>query len=181
MTIVSGLKMGIHKSRGLFSVLPPLFLLVALMSGGCSSTPSPAAPAEVAAPVTVQATAVPAEIAAAGDTSVISAASLEDEYGIHVNLLAVTAAGGMVDLRLKIVDAAKAEKLLGDLANFPALRVGDGAVTLEAPEDSHQAVQNLRDGSLVVLLFPNSQSAVSPGTAVSVMFGDLQLAPMEAM
>ena len=42
-------------------------------------------------------------------TTVISQSALEQEYGLRVNLLALTAAGGMVDLRLKILDAEMKE------------------------------------------------------------------------
>lgn len=165
------LDVGVKYTRSVSGLL--VLALVIVIAGGCASAPS-TTPAEVPAA---------AAVSESGDGSPtsITAATLEDEYGIHVNLLAVTAAGGMVDLRLKIVDAVKATALLEQPANFPVLRVGDGAVTLQAPEDSRQAVLNLHDGSLVVLLYPNTNGAVTPGTAVTVVFGEMALEPIESM
>ncbi len=165
------LDVGVKYTRPVNGLL--VLALVIVIAGGCTPAPS-ATPAGVPAPATV------VEAASGGATS-ITATTLEEEYGIHINLLAVTAAGGMVDLRMKIVDAAKATEFFSTPANFPVLRVGDGAVTLEAPEDSRQAVLNLHDGSLVVLLYPNTQGAVTPGDAVTVVFGDLALEPIESM
>jgi hypothetical protein len=50
-------------------------------------------------------------------TTSISRATLEDKYGLQVRLVAVTAAGGFVDLRLKILDAEKAGSLLQKSSN----------------------------------------------------------------
>lgn len=165
------LEVGVKYAKQASTVLA--FAWVIVIAGGCI-------PAASTSPAVVPATATVAETESGGKTS-ISAATLEEKYGIHVNLLAVTAAGGMVDLRLKIIDAAKATALLEQPANFPVLSVGDGAVTLEAPEDSRQAVLNLRDGSLVVLLYPNTGGVVTPGTALTVVFGDLELEPIDSM
>jgi len=52
--------------------------------------------------------------------TMISQSALEEQYGLHVNLVAVTAAGGLVDLRLKILDGEKAKSLLGDPKHFPS-------------------------------------------------------------
>ncbi len=165
------LDVGVKYTRSASGLLV-LVLFVAL-AGGCASM-LPSTPMEVP-------TTAGASESGDGSATAITAETLEDEYGIHVNLLAVTAAGGMVDLRLKIVDAAKATALLEEPANFPVLRVGDGAVTLQAPEDSRQAVLNLHDGSLVVLLYPNTNGAVTPGTAVTVVFGEMALEPIDSM
>ena len=112
---------------------------------------------------------------------VISQSTLEDQYGLRVNLVAVTALGGMVDLRLKIIDGDKAKMLLEDQANFPALYVGDANITLNVPaEDKSQEIRFDDDGNLF-LLFPNSGNAVKPGTAVNVLFGNtVMLESMEA-
>jgi len=56
----------------------------------------------------------------------ISQSVLEEKYGLHVNLVAVTGAGGFVDLRLKMVDGDKAKLLLGDKKNFPTIFSVDG-------------------------------------------------------
>jgi hypothetical protein len=108
----------------------------------------------------------------------ISQAALEEKYGLRVNLLAVTAAGGMVDLRLKMLDGEKAKLLLGDKENFPALLVINKNITLNAPEDTKsQAIKFEKDSGLYIL-FPNSSNAVEPGSPASIVFGDLQVEPV---
>src|SRR5690349_9478437 len=61
-------------------------------------------------------------------TVVISQSVLEAKYGLRVNLLAVTGAGGFVDVRLKMVDAEKARLLLADAKHFPALFTKSGVM-----------------------------------------------------
>jgi hypothetical protein len=110
----------------------------------------------------------------------ISTSVLEQRYGLHVNLIAVTAAGGLVDVRFKVLDAAKAKALLDDPKNFPALKVADRDATLIASEDSRAQVPNLKDNGLIMILFPNAGSAAQSGSPVNVTFGDMQLEPIAA-
>jgi hypothetical protein len=95
-----------------------------------------------------------------------------------VNLIAVTAAGGMVDFRLKILDGEKAKGLLADKKNFPSLVIAEGNVILTASEDSQSQILQIEDGGNVFLLFPNSRNVVKPGGAVTVKFGDTVLEPV---
>jgi hypothetical protein len=109
-------------------------------------------------------------------TTAIPASQLENRYGLRVNLIAVTAAGGMVDLRLKVADAAKAVQLLGKQA--PTLQVDDTGTVLTVPEDSLPQDITSADGKTVFFLFPNTQGAVKPGSKVAVTFGDVRLEPI---
>ena len=98
---------------------------------------------------------------ATGD--LISAQTLAEQYGIRVNLIGITAAGGLVDLRLKILDAEKASLLLQDSSDVPTLVVGNGAAVLVAPEDSTgQLLNNLMDDGNVFLAFPNVRNVLKP-------------------
>jgi hypothetical protein len=112
-------------------------------------------------------------------TSPIQQAAFEQQYGLRVNLVAVTAAGGMVDLRLKIVDAEKAQALLGNRTNYPALLVGDDLVLHASQETINQEIKYENGGS-VYALFPNAGNIVKPGTPVTILFGDRQLEPIPA-
>lgn len=103
----------------------------------------------------------------------ISQSALEAKYGLRVNLIGVTAAGGLVDLRLKIVDGAKAKLLLQNKKNFPALSAG--GVILKASEETAAQEIKFDDGGNLFLMFPNSGNSVKPGSAVVVRFGDLAL------
>ena len=112
--------------------------------------------------------------------TVLSQRILEEKYGLRVNLLAVTAAGGMVDLRLKILDGEKARLLLQDKKNFPALLVGENNLLINVDDDTKaQEIKFDQNGGLF-LMFPNSGNAVKQGSPVKIVFGDFQLEPIVA-
>ncbi len=110
----------------------------------------------------------------------VSPSILEDKYGLRVNLVAVTAAGGLVDVRLKIVDGGKAQALLQDPNNLPALWVPDMDITLTLPDEARSQEINFEDNGNIFLMYPNTRNAVKPGTPLTVMFGDLALEPIIA-
>jgi len=113
-------------------------------------------------------------------TVVISQGILEEKYGVRVNLIAVTAAGGLVDVRLKFVDAEKAKSLLQDPKNFPTLWIAESSRTLNVPEDTKaQEIKFENDGNLF-LMFPNASDVVKPGTPVTITFGNIQVEPILA-
>jgi hypothetical protein len=115
----------------------------------------------------------------AGQT--VSAQTLADEYGIQVNLVAVTAAGGLVDLRMEILDAQKAKLLFQDSSDLPSLRVEGSKNVLTAPEESgKQLLNTLEDGNNAFLMFPNVGHVVKPSTPVTIVFGDVALEPIAA-
>jgi hypothetical protein len=110
--------------------------------------------------------------------TVISQSVLENKYGLRVNLIAVTAAGGMLDLRLKMLDGEKAKLLLQDKKNFPTLVAGENNITLSTDaETSSQEIKFENNGGLF-LLFPNNGNVVKPGSTVIIAFGDIQLEPV---
>lgn len=111
--------------------------------------------------------------------AVITAGNLQERYGIRVNLLGVTAAGGMLDLRLKMVDSQKAAQLLDEPANFPVL-VAQGGEVLHAATDSHMLRGILVDGGNLFLIFPNKGGAISAGSPVTIRFGELLVGPIVA-
>ena len=111
----------------------------------------------------------------------ITAETLTEEYGIQVDLIAVTAAGGLVDLRLKILDIEKARLLLQDSTDMPVLLVGDGNTMLSASQEgATQLIKSLTDDSPIFLIFPNQGNIVEPGTLVTVQIGDVRLEPLPA-
>ena len=110
-------------------------------------------------------------------TVVLSQSAFEEQYGLHVNLVAVTAAGGFVDVRLKIVDGDKAKLLLADKKNFPALFSVHG-VMLNAPADTvSQRIEFISGGNLFIM-YPNSGNAIQRGEAVTLIFGGTALEPI---
>ena len=109
----------------------------------------------------------------------IDRAVLQSRYGIRVDLIAVTAGGGLVDFRFTVLDPAKARPLLEDHARMPRLLPADGTVPLEVSHGAMHGVR-IRKDATSFLLFPNARRAIHSGTPVSVLFGDVRVEPIEA-
>ena len=110
-------------------------------------------------------------------TVTISQGVLEEKYGLRVNLVAVTAAGGLVDLRLKILDGEKAKLLLADKKNFPSLFLENGVI-LNAPADIKSQKIEFTSGGIIFIIYPNSGNAVTPGSPATILFGETALEPI---
>lgn len=107
----------------------------------------------------------------------ISAQTLEDEYGVEMMLVAVTAAGGLVDVRYKIIDPVKAAKLATEEDGImPMVYVENGDVMLMP--DAHMRTQKLTADRMYFTLIPNAQNIVKRGNSVIVVFGDVALEPI---
>jgi len=109
----------------------------------------------------------------------ITQSALEKDYGVRVQLVAVTAAGGLVDLRLQVTDAEKAQAFLSDSTNLPALRVGDDLILRTDDTAALQDVQ-IEKGKSLFYLYPNSGNTLKPGDPVNIIFGDLQVEAIQA-
>ena len=114
------------------------------------------------------------------DTSVrnpITESALEEQYGLRVNLIAITGGGGFVDVRFKIVDGEKAKAFLSDKKNFPALLVNDDIV-LNASEDAKSEEIRFNDDGNIFILYVNSANVVKRGSQLRILFGDTVLDPI---
>jgi hypothetical protein len=110
---------------------------------------------------------------------VVSASDLESEYGIKVNLVAVSAGGGMIDLRFTVTDKDKAIHLLHDATVMPELLVEPSGTVIHAPTGMRHKVTIL-DGGNYFILYPNPGGAIQAGTQVSVVIDRVRLAPLGA-
>ena len=108
---------------------------------------------------------------------IISVATLEEQYGLRVNLIAVTGAGSFVDVRIKIVDGEKAKLLLSDDANFPVV-LADNDIFLLAPVDTRSQPIIFDDDADMFILYPNASNTVKPGAQVRILFGEIALGPV---
>jgi len=109
----------------------------------------------------------------------ISQNVLEEKYGLRVNLIAVTGAGGFIDLRLKIVDGEKARLLLADANNFPVLFTEKGN-TLNAPDDTKSQKIEFISGGGLYIMYPNAGNAIQRGKPVTLMFGNTAVESINA-
>ena len=110
---------------------------------------------------------------------VVSAADLEAAYGIRVKLVAITAAGGLVDVRFTVTDKERAAHIFHDALAMPELFVETSGAILAAPRPMAHKL-TLLDGATYFLLFPNAGGVIQPGTTVSVVIDDIRLSPIAA-
>jgi hypothetical protein len=154
------------------------FLSIALLlvsTAGQLIQPVPAAQ-EPATPAPAERVLMPDKAEAA---SPVSQSVLAEKYGIQILHVAVTAGGGMVDLRIRILDPEKARQIFKDPHQMPTLVAGDSGLMLNAP---HHMVGNVRlqKDAAGFILYPNARSAVKAGTPVSAVFGDVRVEPVIA-
>ncbi len=126
------------------------------------------------------AAAAPDNFAArAASARVVSAADLEQAYGIKVSLIGVIAAGGLVNVRFTVVDKEKATHLLHDSAALPSLYIETrGAVLRSTQAKAHK--MTVVDGASYFILYPNSGGVIQAGTPVSIVIDEVRSDPITA-
>ena len=102
-------------------------------------------------------------------------ASIEATYGVRIESVAITAGGGMIQLRYQILDGDKAEALHGTDA-APAVISADGNVYADPGMAGHSHVGKTgASGASDTLLLADAGGAVHRGDVVTVRIGDLEL------
>jgi hypothetical protein len=161
---------GTYKTA-LLSALLPLF------AAGCATQDAQADTAKASASAPLVAATAPPH---AGKTAhqLPAPSEIEAQTGIQIAHVGLTAAGGLVDVRFKVLDSAKAKALLGNSAHAPVLIAGDNP-PLMAP---HHAMKGARfgKGQVFYILYPNARGAIQPGVEVTVAMGDVRLGPVKA-
>ncbi len=110
----------------------------------------------------------------------ISQQTLEEQYGTRITLVAVTAMGGLIDVRVKVLDAQKASQIMTDTTDVPRLIVEKTGTILHAGGDE-PVTRPLEDGMLYFFLYPNAGTVVADGSLVVVDFGEVQVEPIAAV
>jgi hypothetical protein len=108
-------------------------------------------------------------------TTAVSARGLAARYGIDVKLLAVTAAGGLIDLRYQVVDPDKANPVVHDPGLFPRLIVERTGVTIGIRSLPHHHKTELQLGGTYYFLLANANNAIRKGERVTLVMGDARL------
>lgn len=136
------------------------------------------APAEAAAPGAAAGSAASAEQRTAATT--ISVKTLEERYGIRLRLLAVTALGGMVDLRYMIMDHTKATALAQYLGQIELIDDESGTTLTMATGHGMHRNDRIEDGQLNFHFFANAGNAIKQGNPVTVVIGPVRLEAINA-
>jgi len=113
-------------------------------------------------------------------TEAVSSDVFATRSGIMVDLIAVTAAGGLVEFRYQVVDPDKAARLVHDETLRPILVVEDTGATLVMSSRPHKGMADLQLGGTYFFLFANANNAVREGNQVTIIIGDVRLEHLEA-
>ncbi len=108
-------------------------------------------------------------------TTPISREALMRRYGIRLNLVAVTASGGLVDLRFTVTDAKKAKRIFTTASVMPTVVAEDSGVVLEAHHAGHHAKVTPLTGASYFVLIGNAGGVVQRGVPVSVLFNTVRV------
>jgi hypothetical protein len=111
-----------------------------------------------------------ASLDAVCNTPVTTFEELEQKYGIQISLVAITAMDGIVDVRLKVVDPAKAHNLL---VNQAAILVDQKTLILAPHRHAHW---RLVANNPFIMFFPAQNNTVRRGSSVSLVFGRIRVA-----
>ncbi|HWQ14412.1 MAG TPA: hypothetical protein VNL77_16550 [Roseiflexaceae bacterium] len=94
--------------------------------------------------------------------------------GVRVMRVAVTAGGGMVDLRYQVIDPAKAA-VIHDLDRPPAVVDEATGQVISQPWMQHAHAGEIHAGVTYYMLLVNPKGVITPGSRVSVVIGDARL------
>lgn len=115
-----------------------------------------------------------------GGGHVVTRAELQSQYGIRLNLVGVTAAGGLVDLRFTITDVTKARKLFTDPSVMPAVVAEKTGTVLQAPHGGHHGHITPIGGASYFVLIGNAGGVVQRGVPVSVLINGVRVEHIRA-
>ena len=105
--------------------------------------------------------------------TVPSSPAVEQTWGVHVTAVNVTADGGLIDLRLVVLDATKAAALMADRQVAPRIVVEDsGRLTLFPAMTVHRRMQV---GRTYFLLYRNTGGVVRAGHELTIAVGRLRI------
>ena len=108
-------------------------------------------------------------------TTLVTADGLAARYGIKVSMIAVVAAGGLIEFRYQVVDPDKADPLRHDVGLLPAMVVEDSGVTLALSSTPGHHSSETTLGGTYFILFPNARNAIRRGSLVTVVIGEVRL------
>ena len=117
----------------------------------------------------------PAPTDSMGEVDPAQVAAIQAAWGIRITSVAVTANGGLVDVRYQVVDPDKA---LGihDPESLPILIDEASGYALDKPGlHAEHKVRGYRAGGVYYLLYQNNYGLLKPGSRVTIRMGEVQL------
>lgn len=108
-------------------------------------------------------------------TSAVTREGMSAEHGVDINLVAVTAAGGLIQLRMQVTDPDKADLVMhGDDETRPIIVDEESGGVIRMPSAPHHR-DELDLGGQYFFLMANTGNAIHAGSLVSVVIEDTRL------
>jgi hypothetical protein len=104
----------------------------------------------------------------------VTAEVLEKQYGAKIQMVGLLAAGGLIELRLQVVDKDKAMGLFGPVAEMPMLAVEGTPKVLESAKGMKHHMTLLNGGSYFIF-YTNAANSVREGSTVSMVINGVRL------
>lgn len=108
-------------------------------------------------------------------TDLVTMQGLAARYGVEVDLIAVTAANGLVEFRYVVVDPDKATRLLHETELAPTLVDEHSGATIRMSAPPHKHGGELRLGGTYFFLLANANNALHEGSPVTLVMGDARV------
>jgi hypothetical protein len=118
--------------------------------------------------------AAAAAAAAGWSRPVVSEDGLAERSGVRITRVAMTGAGGLVDLRFQVVDPTRAQAL-HDADTPPALIDEASGLVVQSLLMDHAHSGPFRQGATYYYVFNNPGNWVDRGHRVTVLLGDAQV------
>ncbi|MHB0877304.1 MAG: hypothetical protein ACYC5O_14805 [Anaerolineae bacterium] len=101
-------------------------------------------------------------------------AAMEERFGIRFTFLAVTADGGLLDLRYRVIDQDKAKNFGHYTETSPMLIVESTGVVVDVTQMGRHN-HRMEPGRIYYILFRNMSDAIHPGDLVTIDVGGVRL------
>lgn len=108
-------------------------------------------------------------------TDSVTMAELAARHGVDVDLIAVTAANGLIEFRYVVVDPDKATRILHEPELAPTLVDEASGATLRMSSPPHKHGGELRLGGTYFFLMANADNALHKGSQVTLILGDARV------
>jgi hypothetical protein len=118
----------------------------------------------------------------------ISERTLEQEFGLRVDLLGMSAGGGLIDFRFTVLEPEKAAPLFAPSttgsssetqqhakATLPLLFAEDSNTLIQARGSMGHHQPSLAVGKTFFILYPNPGGKIQAGTPVSIVLGSVRV------
>jgi hypothetical protein len=104
----------------------------------------------------------------------VSAAELEEQYGVRLGVLGLLASGGLVEIKFQVTDADKATALFGAAEDMPVLAVeGTEHVLRSARGMKHN--MELHSGATYFFLYTNVANVLHAGSEVAFVLNGVRI------